>query len=179
MASVGSRYARAFADVVIELKLDPGKVREEMRTVVASVAESADLRRVWESPAIAREEKLKVLDALARQAGLESAVRNFLAVLIDHGRIPMLSSIAQLFEMELNQRLGFTGAEIASARELTAEERQELEACVAQMTGKKVRAHYVLDPTLLGGAVVRLGSTIYDGSLRGQLQRIKAQLSEV
>ncbi|HEX9115521.1 MAG TPA: ATP synthase F1 subunit delta [Anaerolineae bacterium] len=178
MASVGTRYARAFADVVIDLKLDPNAVRQEMKSIIEIVNANGDLRRVWESPAVTAEQKLKVLDALVQRAGLATAVRNFLAVLIDHRRMNMLASIAHQFELELNQRLGFSDAEIVSARELDAAERQALEARVAAITGKKVRAEYKLDVKLLGGAVVRLGSTIYDGSLRGQLHRMRTQLSE-
>ncbi len=178
MASVGIRYARAFADVVINLKLDPNAIRQEMRSIIEIVNASGDLRRVWESPAITAEQKLKVLDALVQRAGLATAVRNFMAVLIDHRRMNMLAVIVHQFELELNQRLGFSDAEIVSARDLNPAEREALEARVAAMTGKKVRAEYKLDAKLLGGAVVRLGSTIYDGSLRGQLHRMRAQLSE-
>ena len=177
MASIVSRYARAFADVVIERKLDADEVREELRTMVAVVEANPDLRRVWESPAIPQEQKLAVLDGIAQRAGLVTAARNFLAVLIDHRRIPMLSQIARQFEVELNQRLGLAEAEISSARELFPGEKSALEAQIAKLTGMKVRARYSTRPDVLGGAIVRLGSTIYDGSVRGQLRRIKEQLS--
>jgi F-type H+-transporting ATPase subunit delta len=177
MASVTSRYARAFADVVIELKLDPAKVREELRSVMETVTLSPDLRRVWESPAVPQEQKLKLLDAVAARAGLVTAVRNFLAVLIDHGRMAMLAAITAQFETELNQRLGLAEAQVTSARELSAPERAQLEAELIRLTGKKVSANYVLDKDVLGGAVVKIGSTIYDGSLRGQLRRMREQLS--
>ena len=178
MASVSIRYARAFADVVISLKLDPSAVREELRSIVEVVIGNAELRRVWESPAVTTEQKNKVLDAIAQKAGLSQPTRNFLAVLIEHRRIAMLPAIARQFELELNHRLGYTEAEIISARPLEPREQRDLEARIAEMTGKKVRAQYALDPKLLGGAVVKLGSTIYDGSLRGQLHRMKEQLSE-
>src|SRR5512146_239948 len=177
MASVTSRYARAFADVVIDLKLDPTQIREELRSMVEIVGANPDLRRVWESPAVPQEQKLKLLDALAARAGLVSPVRNFMAVLIDHGRMAMLAEIATQFEVELNQRLGVAEAEVTSVRELSSQERAALEEQLAKVTGMKVRASYALDRKLLGGAVVKVGSTIYDGSLRGQLRRIKEQLS--
>jgi F-type H+-transporting ATPase subunit delta len=178
MASVSIRYARAFADVVIGLNLNPDTIRQEMATIIEIVNANSDLRRVWESPAITPEQKQKVLDAVVQRAGLNSAVRNFLAVLIDHRRMNMLPAIAQQFETELNNRLGIADVEISSARELGTAERQELEGQVAAMTGRKVRADYKLDSKLLGGAVVRMGSTIYDGSVRGQLRRMMEQLSE-
>jgi F-type H+-transporting ATPase subunit delta len=177
MASVTSRYARAFADVVLDLKLDVNKVREELQAVVATVQSSRELRTVWESPAIAHEQKLRLLDALAGRMGLVTAVRNFIAVVIDHGRIPMLPRIARQFEAELNQRLGLAEVEVTSARDLGLEEKDSLEAQIVRLTGKRVLARYGTDKGILGGAVVKIGSTIYDGSVRGQLRRMKEQLS--
>jgi F-type H+-transporting ATPase subunit delta len=104
-------------------------------------------------------------------------VRNFMAVLIDHRRVDFLQPVVQQFEQELNQRLGFAEAEITSSRELSQPERRSLEAEVAKLTGKKVLARYSQDATLLGGAIVRVGSTIYDGSVKGSLERMKAALS--
>jgi len=177
MASVTSRYARAFADVVLDLKLDVTSVRQELRSVVSTLNSSRELREVFESPAIPHEQKLKLLDAIASQMGLVTAVRNFVAVLIDHGRLLILAQIARQVEAELNQRLGLAEAEISSARDLSAEEKRALETQIAHMTGKQVQAQYSTDKNLLGGAVVKIGSTIYDGSVRGQLRRMKEQLS--
>jgi F-type H+-transporting ATPase subunit delta len=97
-------------------------------------------------------------------------------VIIDHRRIHQLPEIAQQFEAEVNQRLGLEEAEITSARELSAEERGRLEKRIAAATGKSIRASYRTDSSVLGGAVVRVGSTIYDGSVRGQLRRLKEEL---
>ncbi len=177
MALVTSRYARAFADVVVDLKLDVAKVREELNSLVQTIHASEDLRRVWESPAIGQEQKLAVLDAISKKMGLVTAVRNFVAVLIDHGRVPMLEQIARQFETELNQRLGLTDAEVVSSRELTAAEKSALEQQIAILTGKRVQARYGTNQELLGGALIKIGSTIYDGSVRGQLRRIREQLT--
>ena len=100
-----------------------------------------------------------------------------MAVIIDHRRIPMLDDIVRQFEVELDAQLGFVEAEISSARPLSAEQKRELESRVERMTGKKVRARYASNPQLLGGVMVRVGSTIYDGSVRGQLEKMKEQLS--
>jgi F-type H+-transporting ATPase subunit delta len=177
VASVAIRYARAFADVVIDLNLDPNHVRDELRLLVHIVKDSPDLRKVWENPAVKHSDKVRLLDAIAKRAGLETPVRNFMAVLIEHGRTAALAAIVRQFELELNQRLGFIEADVTSARELSAEEKSGLERQVGRLTGHKVRARYGTDKSLLGGAVVKIGSTVYDGSLRGQLRRIKEQLS--
>jgi F-type H+-transporting ATPase subunit delta len=178
MASVVSSYARAFADVVIDLKLDPDQVRSELRSITDLLEQSLDLQRVWDNPAIPHDQKLKVLDALAQRASLVTAVRNFMAVIIEHRRMRLLPQIARQFETEMNDRLGFIDAEITSSRELSPQERQALEQQVARMTGRIVRAQYATDAKVLGGAVVKIGSTIYDGSVRGQLHRIREQLAE-
>ncbi len=177
MSAVNSRYARAFAEVVLEQKLDAGKVVTELRSLVELAGSSPQLRAVWENPAVPGEQKRGLLDAIAQRAKVSRPVRNFLAVLIDRGRIAALAPIARQFESELNQRLGFVEAAVASARELSDEEKRALEAQIAQVTGRKVRARYTRDAALLGGAVIQVGSTIYDGSLRGQLRKLKEELS--
>src|SRR6185369_11209310 len=99
------------------------------------------------------------------------------AVLIDHRRINLLSAVVKEFEQELNARTGFAEAEITSARELGPEEHQAVEAEIGNLMGKKVRAHYLRDASILGGAIVKIGSTIYDGSVKGQLEKIRLQLA--
>jgi F-type H+-transporting ATPase subunit delta len=100
-----------------------------------------------------------------------------MAVLMDHRRLKFLEPIVKEFEQELNRRMGFVEAQIVSARELGQTERGALETQVAKATGLKVRARYSLDDTILGGAIVKVGSTIYDGSVKGQLERIREAIS--
>jgi F-type H+-transporting ATPase subunit delta len=176
MASVVGTYARAFADVVMSTKADPARMLEELRTMVALLAESDQLRRVMENPSIPGEQKRAVLDAVIKKLGASRPVRNFVAVITDHRRLPLFSDIVKQVEQELNERLGFAEAQVTSARPLGDPEKQLLEAEIAKLTGKKVRARYQQDPSLLGGAVVQVGSTIYDGSVNGQLERIREQL---
>ena len=177
MASVASTYARAFADVVLSAHLDADRSIAELRAIASLLAESPELRRVWEKPAIPAEQKRKVLDVIAQRDEFPKQVRNLVAVLIDHRRIHFLEPIIRQLEKELDARLGFAEAQITSARALGDAEKLEFEAQVGKLTGKKVRARYGLDATLLGGAVVRLGSTIYDGSVKGQLERLKEAIS--
>jgi F-type H+-transporting ATPase subunit delta len=177
MASVASTYARAFADVVLADRINADRSIAELRTIASLLAQSADLRRVWENPAIPAEQKRRVLDVVAERDGVLKQVRNLVAVLIDHRRIHFLEPIIAQLEKELDARLGFAEAHITSARELGAAEKHEFEAQVQKLTGKKVRAHYGQDASLLGGAVVRVGSTIYDGSVKGQLERLKEAIT--
>src|SRR5262249_54129465 len=138
---------------------------------------SPELRTVLANPAVAHKQKLALLDRIISRLGASRPLRNFVAVLIDHRRIAQIVEIAGKFRDELNQRLGIAEAQVSSARELTPEEKQLLEREMARITGKVVRASYSRDGALLGGAVVRIGSTIYDGSVRGQLKRIKEQIA--
>jgi len=177
MASVASTYARAFADVVLSEKLDAQRAIGGLRRIAGLLAESVELRRVWENPAIPADQKRKLLDAIVRRDGIEKPVRNLVAVLIDHRRVPFLGRVIQQLERELDARLGLAEAEISSVRELSDSEKRALEAQIAKLTGKKVRTRFAQDPSLLGGVVVRVGSTIYDGSVKGQMERIREAIS--
>jgi F-type H+-transporting ATPase subunit delta len=176
MASVVGTYARAFADVVMSSKSDPARMLAELQSMEAILAGSADLRRVLENPSIPAGHKNAVLDAITQKTGGARRVRNFIAVVTDHHRLPLFGEIVKQVELELNERLGFAEAQVTSARPLNDPEKQLLEAEIAKLTGKKVRARYQQDASLLGGAVVQVGSTIYDGSVNGQLERIREQL---
>jgi F-type H+-transporting ATPase subunit delta len=179
MAAVSSRYARAFADVIADAKLDAVKSAEQLHAFVDAFEESRELREVWGSPAIPVEQKHKLLDALAARIGVTARqLRNFIAVLIDHDRISLLPEIAKQLDIELNSRSGRIDAQIVSAREMSPEQRAALLAELSRLTGKTVLPIYAMDATLIGGVTVRVGSTIYDGSVRGQLQRIRQQLTE-
>src|SRR5271165_919154 len=177
MASVASTYARAFADVVFDEHLDANRAIRGLREMAALVDENVDLRRVWENPAVPADQKRHLLDAIVQRDEIDKPVRNLVAVLIDHRRLHFLPRIVDQLEKELDDRMGFAEAQISSARDLNDGEKQEVESQIAKVTGKKVRAQYGLDASLLGGAVVRVGSTIYDGSVKGQLERIKEAIS--
>ena len=177
MAAIASRYARAFADVVFERKLDAAKSMADLHSLVATVQGSDDLRKTWDNPSISAPQKHGVLDAIVARLGASKEVRNFFAVVIDHRRMNDLAAIVRQVEQEINDRLGFAEAQITSARALGDAEKKNLEQQVQRMTGKSLRARYAQDATLLGGAVVRVGSTIYDGSIQGQLKRLREQIA--
>src|SRR5580658_10248083 len=138
MASVASTYARAFADVVLAAHLDANRAIGGLRHISALLAESTELRRVWENPAVPAEQKRKLLDAIVQREEIERHVRNLVAVLIDHRRIAFLDRIVQQLEKELDARLGLAEAFISSARELGDAEKRSLELRMEKLTGKKV-----------------------------------------
>src|SRR3974390_1573569 len=137
MASVVGAYARAFADVVVGSKLDPVKMQQELHAVEVLLGESDQLRRVLENPAIPGDRKRAVLDALVPKLGLSRQARDFVAVITAPRPLPLFSDIVKQVEQELNDRLGFADAEVSSARELGAAEKQLLEAEIGKLTGKK------------------------------------------
>ncbi|MGA7905997.1 MAG: ATP synthase F1 subunit delta, partial [Candidatus Sulfotelmatobacter sp.] len=163
--------------VVLDVRLDASRATAELRTIAVLLKDSVELRRVWENPGVPAEQKRAVLDVIVQRDGISKPVRNLVAVLIDHRRVHFLEPILQQLQKELDARLGFAEAEITSTRELSDAEKRTLEAQVEKLTGKKVRARYGQDGLLLGGAVVRVGSTIYDGSVKGQLERIREAIS--
>src|SRR5215813_5985783 len=114
MAAVLSRYARAFADVVMEHKLKPDQTTEELSQMAALIGESHELRNVLQNPAVPREQKLALLDAIIKRLGAAKLTRNFLAVLIDHRRIGSVGEIVELFKSELDQRMGIAQARVSS-----------------------------------------------------------------
>lgn len=177
MANVfAPRYAHAFAQVVAAKHLDVVAAQQQMLDFARTLAGSPELREVLLNPSIPEDQKLRLLDAIATRIGMMREVRNLLAVIMDHHRLHALDEIVAAYAELADEDSGMAEAEITSAHALNPEDRATLEAEVAKLAGGRVRATYTEDATLLGGAVVRLGSTVYDGSVRGQLQQLKARL---
>jgi F-type H+-transporting ATPase subunit delta len=177
MAAVLGRYARAYAEVAVTYKLNPEKTVAEFQQMADVVNSSRELRNVLQNPAVSREQKLKLLDSIIQHIGATKMLRNFLAVLIDHRRIGSIGDLLEQFKRELDRRMGIADAKVSSVRELSSAEKKSLEQELAEITGKTVRATYSQDASLLGGVMVRVGSTIYDGSVHGRLQRMRAELA--
>jgi F-type H+-transporting ATPase subunit delta len=177
LKALAHRYARALVDVAVGQKR-PEETRQELAGFVELARASADLRNLLASPAVPREKKHAVIDAITKRAGIGKAVRNFLFVLVDNRRTGMLPQIVEAFEAQLLERLGVARAQVTTARELGGAEKAELTKALERLTGKRVQAEYTQDPGLIGGAVVRIGSTVYDGSVREQLNRLRAGLAQ-
>ena len=157
-------------------QLDARAAQQQLRDFSETLVGSHELREVLMNPSIVNEQKLKVLDAIAGRIGMFPQVRNFLAVIMDHQRLTELDEILTEYHAVADEQEGMAEAEITSAHPLNEQDRAELEAQVSRVAGGKVRATYRQDATLLGGAVVRIGSTVYDGSLRGRFQQLKQRL---
>jgi F-type H+-transporting ATPase subunit delta len=176
MSVLSLRYAHAFASVADSSHLDVAAAQQQLNDFSGTLAGSRELREVLMNPSIANEQKLKILDAIAGRIGMFPLVRNFIAVIMDHQRLAELDEILTEYHAVADGQTGLTEAEVTSARPLNDEDRAELEAQVARLAGGRVRTTYSQDASLLGGAVVSIGSTVYDGSIRTQLQQLKQKL---
>jgi F-type H+-transporting ATPase subunit delta len=178
MAVVDLRYARALAAVISDQKLDLIAAHGQLNDFANLLAESDELHEVLQNPSIPEAQKLKVLDALSARLGLSRPIRNFIALITHHQRLHELPDMITAYSSLAEENSGIAEVEITTARPLDAENRRLLEQQVAKLAGEpRVQATYYEDPSLLGGAVVKLGSTIYDGSIRAQLEQMRQRLA--
>lgn len=176
--AVSIRYARALADAVMapESGLDPKAALAELQGFASMVAESTELRNVLLSPAVSNTKKRAVVARFAESLPLARLIRNFLYIVIDRRRADLLNDIAEAFEAALDERLGVVRADVKSAAPLNDRQQLELQQELSRVSGKQVRCDFSTDPELIGGVVARIGSTVYDGSVRTQLEGLRERL---
>jgi F-type H+-transporting ATPase subunit delta len=176
LKSASLQYANALADVALaQGAAEP--TSKQLNDFGTTYAQSAELRTFLASPAVTPEDKHAVIEKLVKRLGASKILRNFLFLIADHHRTHLVPEIIESFQEILRQRQGIAEAEISSAVELSAAQKKEFAATLARLTGKKIETKYSLDPALLGGAVVRIGDTIYDGSLRNRLNELRTRLA--
>ena len=180
MAIFATRYAKAFADVVAESHLGAPAVDKQLQSFLNAWDESKDLREVFGDPSVPITQKVAVLDAMQPKLHLAPQVRNLLAVLIQHDRITSVHEVVDEYRKELQARLGIHHAQVTTARPLNAQDKETLLEQIGKLTKSKegqVEATFTEDPSILGGVVVRIGSTVYDGSVLGRVERLREALS--
>jgi F-type H+-transporting ATPase subunit delta len=175
LKALAERYAGALVDVALENK-QADLIKQELAAFATMVRESPELHAFLANPSIARAGKHAAIEQLVARMGASRTLRNYLFVIVDQRRAGMLIEIEQAFSALLDARQGIMQATVTSAEDLTAGERAELDAALAKLTGRKVQAQFQTNPELIGGAMVRIGSTIYDGSVRAQLDRLRARM---
>ena len=178
MASFASRYARAFSQVAQTTGLDARTAQQQLRDFAATLSGSRELREVLINPALPAKQKLKVIDAIAARLKMTKPVRNFLAVIMDHQRLMELEGILSEYAALVDTTAGVVEVEVISARPLETDEKDHLTARAGELAGKEIHASFREDASILGGAVLKIGSTIYDGSLRAQLAEMKQRLTD-
>ena len=176
MKSASLQYANAMADVALTQGASEPAAKQ-LHEFGAAYAQSVELRTFLASPAVSVEAKHAVIEKIVARLGASKIIRNFLFVLADNRRTQLIPEVIASFHQVIRQRQGIAEAEVSSAVELSAAQKKEMAATLARLTGKKIETKYTLDPALLGGAVVRIGDTIYDGSLRSRLNEMRARLA--
>jgi len=170
------RYAAALADVVIA-QGEAREVQEELNTWAQMMEANSSLLEVFRNPTIPYEQKRKVLNTLIARTRVRPTTANFLQVLLQNHRLAELNEINRKFAQVLDERSGVVSAQVTTARTLPESTRETLRARLGMMTGRKVRLDFAVDEELIGGVMTRIGSTVYDGSVRTQLQQIKQKMA--
>ena len=173
--TVARRYAAALADVVLKTG-ETNTVQTELKSWAELITSNTDLQTAFRNPAIQHHNKEKVLESLLEKTKPTPTTANFLRVLLQNSRLTELDEINERFASVLAERSGFVAARVTSARSLGETEKSELQTNLEKLTGKKVNLTFDVDENLIGGVVTRIGSTVYDGSVKTQLEELKQQL---
>ena len=176
ITTIANRYGRALVDVVLQ-KGEAVEVQEELRGFVKMFEMSEELREVLSNPTISQQQQRGVLDALIGLVKPRQTTINFLHVLVDHHRLQFLPEIYQAFSRILDERLNIVSAQITTAHPINDEQQRLLSDQLRKVTGKEVRLKFTTDPEIIGGVVTYIGSEIYDGSIRNQLEQLRTRLS--
>ncbi|HLQ76286.1 MAG TPA: ATP synthase F1 subunit delta [Terriglobia bacterium] len=174
MSVAANRYAKALLDVLYPANAEIGL--DQLVKFSALLESQHQMRQLFENPTVAADRRKAVFGTIADSLAYQSSVRNFLNLLIERNRLDLLSDIVSAYQKLLDEKLGLVRAHVTSATPLDAAQQRELAAKLESVTGKQVRVELSVDPSLIGGVVAQVGSTIYDGSIRQQLQAFKHRL---
>ena len=173
--TVARRYATALADVVAKSS-DTDVVRQELMVWEQMIEGNVDLHSAFDNPSIPHVEKEAVLNGLIAKTGPARTTANFLRILLKNGRLVDLKAINEKFDSVLEERSGVVAAEVTSARALSENEQAELRSNIEKLTGRQVKLSFEINDELIGGVVTRVGSTVYDGSVKTQLENLRQEL---
>lgn len=173
--TISRRYATALADVVLKSG-ETETVKAELTMWEQFMVASSELQNAFGNPTITHTKKERVLEQLLAKTQPSRATANFLRVLLRNGRLMDLDHIMTRFALILEERSGIVSAEVTSARELSEGQRHELKTNLEKRTGRQVKIDFAVDPQLIGGVVTRIGSTVYDGSVKTKLENLREEL---
>ena len=174
MSVAANRYAAALIDALYPGNAEAGL--QQLQQFAALLKAQPDSRRFLENPALGGERRKRLLKEISAAFGLDRRVANFINILTDRNRLPILDEIITEFQRLMDQRLGILRARVTTAQKLDPAQQVEVTRKLEQITGKQIRMDVAIDPSLIGGLVAQVGSTIYDGSVRQQLQAFKTRL---
>ena len=175
VVTVARRYAEAMVDVAIS-RHEVESIDNELRVFAEAMNASRELYDVFASPIVSPADKLSLLNALIGRLKAGQMTANLLRTMLKHYRLHYVAEVYEQFRRKMNERKGLIVAEVATAVQVGASEQTRLGRTLEQMTGKQVEFKFNTDPSLIGGVVTRIGSVVYDGSVRTQLQAIKERL---
>lgn len=173
--TIARRYAGALADVVTKSG-EAGKIQTELKQWEELLTSNQNLFEVFSNPSIVQVNKEKVLESLLAKTKPSPTVANFLRILLKNGRLTELGEINQRFASVLDERAGVVSGKVTSARALSDQEKKDIKTNLEKMSGRSVSLDFDVDPNIIGGVITRIGSTVYDGSVKTQLETLKAQL---
>jgi F-type H+-transporting ATPase subunit delta len=163
-------------DVLYPEKAEAGL--EQLQRFASWLNEEPDARRLLENPTMSGDRRSRLLKEIGSALEFERRISNFIGILVDKNRLELLDEIIDVYRKLLDDRLGIVRAVVTGARPLDASQQKELATKLAERTGKQIRMELAVDASLIGGVVAQVGSTIYDGSVRTQLQSFKSRLIE-
>ena len=172
------RYAKALFDVALQEKADLAKIEQDLTAAAEVFAANKDLRHVAIAANLPEANRKALVETIADKLGAGAQVRKLLVVLGRGRKLVLLPDLADAFRERLLSHQNIVRAEVTSAAPLSPEKTKALEESLAKVTGKKVDLSVSVDPALLGGVVAKIGSTVYDGSVKTQLQRMRQELVE-
>lgn len=176
--AIATRYARALFDVTMKEGSDPVRVGDQVASFAALVAGHAELTRVLANPAVPTKMKRGIVERLTEQVSLEGPLRKLLLMLADRDRIGLLPELTDAYHARLLQHQQVVEAHVTTAAPLAEERAEAIAQGLSQKTGRRVRISRSVDPALIGGVVARIGSTVYDGSVARQLERLRERLAQ-
>lgn len=176
LQTVARRYAAALADVAIERR-EEREVQTELEEWASLIEANPLLKEVFANPTVAYDQKRKVLEELIARSRVLETTASFLRVLLKNQRLSQLREVVARYGYVLDERAGMVAARVTTARPIPEELRNSLHEALAAATGRKVRLSFNTDEQIIGGLVARIGSTIFDGSVQNQLERLAQDLS--
>jgi len=175
--TAATRYARALLDVAVQERADLDQIAQELTSVVGLFSQHKALEHVLLNPVVPAPRKRAAMDELMKRARLLPMVSKLLVLLAERDRLTLLPDLLQAYRDRLLDHRNVIRAEITTTTALAADRVKAIESSLARASGRTVTLSATVDPAIIGGVVTRIGSTIYDGSVSRQLQRMKEKLS--
>jgi F-type H+-transporting ATPase subunit delta len=175
LQTIARRYASALADVAVE-RNEEARVQLEINAWADLIENNSQLSEVFANPTVPYDQKRRVLEELITRTRVGETAGSFLRVLLRNQRLAELKYIAERFSQVLDERHGIVGANVTTARPIPEDVRTALRDALSAKTGRNVRLSFSTDESIIGGVVTQIGSTIFDGSIQGHLDRLAGEL---